>query len=102
MGCTASSLGFGFAEEKSTAVEGGSSSGDSRNAIFYRTSIRRINIDSKGRGKFTQHHLLKLTALTKKPEQQALLFEAYYNYLGHFTIIDSKVVDKMLARVMSF
>jgi len=63
-------LGFGFADEKSTPVEVGNSGGDSRSAIFYRNSIRRINIDVRGRGKFTQHHLLKLTSLTKKAEQQ--------------------------------
>lgn len=67
-----------------------------RAANFYRKSIRRININDKGRGKFTQHHLLRLIKLTEKIEQVPLLFEAYYNYLGHFTVISNSTVDKML------
>jgi hypothetical protein len=31
-----------------------------------------------------------------------LLFEAYYNYLGHFTLMQNSTVDKMLQKVMSF
>lgn len=83
-----------------------SSAGDEqeldRAANFYRNSIRRININDKGRGKFTQHHLLRLTKLTEKPEQVPLLFEAYYNYLGHFTVISNTTVDRMLQKAMSF
>lgn len=67
-----------------------------RAANFYRKSIRRININDKGRGKFTQHHLIRLIKLTDKIEQVPLLFEAYYNYLGHFTVINNSTVDKML------
>ncbi len=35
-----------------------------RAANFYRNTIRRININDKGRGKFTEHHLVRLTKLT--------------------------------------
>ena len=76
--------------------------GEDRAATFYRNSIRKINVNDKGRGKFTQHHLLKLVKLTEKVEQEPLLYEAYYNYLGHFTVIDSTSVDKMLEKAMSF
>jgi hypothetical protein len=69
---------------------------------FYRNSIRKININDKGRGKFTEHHLIRLTKLTQKPSQLPLLFEGYYNYLGHLTPISSKVVDRMLMRALSF
>lgn len=31
-----------------------------------------------------------------------MLFEAYYNYLGHFTVISNSTVDKMLLKVLSF
>ena len=55
-----------------------------------------MNINDKGRGKFTQHHLLNLIKLVNTAEEEPLLFEAYYNYLGHFTLFDSRVVDKML------
>lgn len=30
------------------------------------------------------------------------MFEAYYNYLGHFTVISSTTVDKMLAKSLAF
>ena len=30
------------------------------------------------------------------------MFEGYYNYLGHFTVISSKTVDRMLEKAMSF
>ena len=69
---------------------------------FYRSSIRRININDKGRGKFTQHHLIRLTKITQKSDQLPLLFEGYYNYLGHFTVISNKVVDRMLHKALSF
>lgn len=81
------------------AIEG---EGENRAANFYRNSIRRININDKGRGKFTEHHLLRLIKLTEGVEQEPLLFEAYYNYLGHFTIISSTTVDKMLLKALSF
>ena len=61
-----------------------------------------MNINDKGRGKFTQHHLLNLIKLVKTAEEESLLFEEYYNYLGHFTLFDNKVVDKMLQKSMSF
>lgn len=59
-------------------------------------------MNDKGRGKFTEHHLLRLIKLTEKVEQEPLLFEAYYNYLGHFTMISSTTVDKMLLKALSF
>jgi len=31
-----------------------------------------------------------------------LTFEAYYNFLGHFTVISSTTVDKMLNKAMNF
>lgn len=34
-----------------------------RAANFYRNSVRRINVDAQGRGKFTEHHLIRLTKL---------------------------------------
>lgn len=73
-----------------------------KSANFYRNSIRRINVDKEGRGKFTEYHLARLTKLTERSSQVPLLFEAYYNYLGHFTVISSKVVDGMLQKVMRF
>lgn len=76
--------------------------GEDRASSFYRNSIRRININDKGRGKFTEHHLLRLIKLTERAEQEPLLFEAYYNYLGHFTLISSTTVDKMLLKALSF
>ena len=33
-------------------------------ANFYRNSIRKINVNDKGRGKFTEHHLIQLIKLT--------------------------------------
>lgn len=69
---------------------------------FYRNSIRRININDKGKGKFTEHHLIRLSKLTEKVSQLPLLFEGYYNYLGHFTVISSRTVDKMLEKALSF
>jgi hypothetical protein len=39
-------------------------SAEDRASSFYRNSIRRININDKGRGKFTEHHLLRLIKLT--------------------------------------
>lgn len=69
---------------------------------FYRNSIRRINVNDKGRGKFTEHHLIKLTKLTENEHQLPLLFEGYYNFVGHFTVITNKTVDKMLIKAMSF
>lgn len=73
-----------------------------RAANFYRNSIRRVNVNDKGKGKFTQHHLIRLIKLTDRVEQEPLLYEAYYNYLGHFTVIDSLTVDKMIEKAMSF
>lgn len=75
--------------------------GDDKATTFYRNSIRRININSKGRGKFTQHNLLRLIKLVESSQQQQLLLEAYYNYIGHFTLMDSSTVDKMLTKIMS-
>lgn len=73
-----------------------------RAANFYRNSVRKINIDGQGRGKFTEHALLRLVKLTESSQQVSLLFEAYYNYLGHHTVISSSTVDKMLSKVMDF
>ena len=56
-------------EETSSKVEASSSrtfEGEDRAATFYRNSIRRININDNGRGKFTEHHLLRLIKLTDK------------------------------------
>lgn len=64
--------------------------------------MRKININDKGRGKFTEHHLLRLIKLTENVTQAPLLFEAYYNYLGHYTVISSTTVDKMLDKVLAF
>jgi hypothetical protein len=97
---------FGFSQgESSSSVESSTNTqneGENRASNFYRNSIRRININEKGRGKFTEHHLLRLIKLTERVEQEPLLFEAYYNYIGHFTMISSTTVDKMLLKSMSF
>lgn len=73
-----------------------------RASTFYRNSIRRININNKGRGKFTEHHLLRLAKLVDNEAQLPLLFEGYYNYLGHFTVISCSTVDKMMEKILSF
>ena len=90
------SLRFGFCSEPSLA----NIIGEDRATTFYRNSIRRVNVNTRGRGKFTQHNLLRLTKLVESSEQQELLLEAYYNYIGHFTLIDSRTVDKMLSKIM--
>lgn len=41
-----------------------------------------------------------MAKLTENSQQVPLLFEAYYNYLGHFTVISNSSVDKMLHKVM--
>jgi hypothetical protein len=43
--------------------------GEDRASSFYRNSIRRININDKGRGKFTEHALLRLIKLTERVDQ---------------------------------
>ena len=73
-----------------------------RAAIFYRNAVRRINIDSKGRGKFTESHLLRMIKLTQNVKQTPMLFEAYYNLLGHFTVMSNSTVDKLMLKVLSF
>lgn len=45
---------------------------------------------------------MRLIKLTEKPEDEPLLYEAYYNYLGHFTLISSTTVDKMILKALSF
>lgn len=46
--------------------------------------------------------MIRLTKLTQKPSQLPLLFEGYYNYLGHLTPISSRTVDRMLSKALSF
>lgn len=74
---------------------------ESRAGGFYRNSIRKINVGDNGKGKFTEHHLIRLIKLTEQASDVPLLFEAYYNYLGHFTLMKNSTVDKMLHKAMS-
>jgi len=99
-----SSLSFCFStnQQPEGEAEGELDKGADRAANFYRNSVRRININDKGRGKFTEHHLVRLIKLTEHLDQTQLLFEAYYNYLGHFTVISNSTVDKMLLKVLTF
>ena len=30
------------------------------------------------------------------------MFEGYYNYLGHYTVISSKTVDRMIGKALTF
>ena len=72
LGCSAltrSSLFSTAKEDAASKVEASSGrqfEGEDRAATFYRNSIRRININDNGRGKFTEHHLLRLIKLTDK------------------------------------
>jgi hypothetical protein len=45
--------------------------------------------------------LIRLIKLTEQASDVPLLFEAYYNYLGHFTLMKNSTVDKMLQKAMS-
>ena len=64
---------------------------------FYAKTMRRANTKANEKGVFTEHALLKLISLST-PSDSKLLYEAYYNYLGHFTLITNLTVDKLIAR----
>ena len=70
-------------------------SASDRAAIFYLKTVRRINIDSKGRGKFTEHYLLRLIKPTQNVKQTPMVFEADYNLLGQITVMSNPTMDKL-------
>lgn len=63
---------------------------------YYRNTIRRVNIRSNGRGKFTPYFLQKIINMSSTEEHAKIMYEAYYNYLGHFTLIPNAVVDELV------
>lgn len=65
-------------------------------AAFYRSSIGKVNMRGKTeRGKFNEQSL-KIIMKRAKPNDVNLLFEAYFNYLGHFTKISNTCVDELV------
>lgn len=68
---------FRFSNQEEPKAEEGTEPNqpeEDRAASFYRNTIRRVNTNEKGRGKFTEHHLLRLEQLVEKSEQEPLLF----------------------------
>ena len=55
---------------------------------------------SSGRGVFTDFALKRVVSLANASDLQ-IMFEAYYNYLGHFTIMSNSVVDELLLKTIS-
>lgn len=51
------------------------------------------------RGKFNEQSL-KIIMKRAKPNDIKLLFEAYFNYLGHFTYISNTVVDDLIVKAL--
>lgn len=73
----------------------------SRAKTFYRKTIQNVNIKkANDRGIFTEQVLQRLIKLAK-PEDITLMFEAYYNYVGHFTIFSNKVTDSFVLKMMA-
>ena len=46
-----------------------------------------------GNSKFNPFELHYMAKLTESPEEAELLFEAYYNFLGHNTKVSQKTTD---------
>lgn len=51
------------------------------------------------RGKFNEQSL-KIIMKRAKPNDIKLLFEAYFNYLGHFTYVSNTVVDDLIMKAL--
>lgn len=67
---------------------------------FYQKTIRRVNlVERTGRGRFSEHTLIRMMKLAQ-PEDLELLFEAFYNYMGHFTVYSNKTVDSFVHKVL--
>ena len=67
---------------------------------FYRKSIRKVNIRQKtGRGTFNEHTLIRMMKISQ-PTDMEVLFEAFYNYMGHFTIYSNRTVDSFVHKIL--
>ena len=67
---------------------------------YYRTTISKINTrSSSGKGIFHEDILQRLAKKANRHDIP-LLFEAYYNFLGHFTIISNKTMDHFILTII--
>ena len=86
---------YNFSEESNEILT------NTKARAFYRTTISKINTrSSSGKGIFHEDILQRLA---KKANQHdiPLLFEAYYNFVGHFTKISNKTMDNFILTIIN-
>lgn len=91
---------FSFCQQNQSQQDLSPLSDVSNAAAFYRSSIGKVNMRGKTeRGKFNEQSL-KIIMKRAKPNDIKLLFEAYFNYLGHFTYVSNTVVDDLIMKAL--
>lgn len=68
---------------------------------MYRKTIRGLTVKKKTeRANFNEQSLVHIINLATKKDIQ-LMYEAYYNYLGHFTPVSNKTVDSLITKTVN-
>jgi hypothetical protein len=73
----------------------------SRSGSFYRKMVRNLNFKKKtGRATFNEQSLRQIIDIASRKDL-GLIFEAYYNFLGHYTVISNTTVDALVNKAIS-
>jgi len=68
---------------------------------MYRKVIRGLTIKKKTeRANFNEQSLVHIINIATRKDIN-LMYEAYYNYLGHYTPISNKTVDSLICKTAS-
>jgi hypothetical protein len=79
----------------------GSFSIRSNSGAFYRKMVRNLNFKKKtGRAIFHEQSLRQIIDTATRKDLN-LIFEAYYNFLGHYTLVSNTTVDALVKKAIS-